>query len=114
MDHNHHFKRALLRMIQDGTLQEIMGCQDGECEKLEFHLQRIYHVHLARRYIVVHERDVETIRRHTSGRWRRMRPMIFRRGKIVIDRTSGKILQAPSLGVIQVPSRRPQRRVRVP
>ena len=98
MDHSERFRRALIRMIQEGTFQQIVECPEGQCAKVEFHLRTIYHVHLARRYAVVQEHDVEAIRRQVDGRWTWLRPTVTRRSRIVIERASGKIVESPTLG----------------
>jgi len=92
MDHLPRFKRALLRMLQTGAFAKMLGCRNGCCAQIIFHLQRIYHVHFTERYIVLHERDVETVRRHTNGRWQRKHPLVYERDRIIIDRANGHIL----------------------
>ena len=53
MDDHDQFTRSLVRMLQAGTLQEFLGCEVARCAKVEFRLQRRYHVHVARRRIVI-------------------------------------------------------------
>ena len=101
MDHRERFKHGLVQLVQSGALQELLSCEDGACAKVEFHLSRSYHVHLNRTHIVIHERDTELVRQHRRKRWRRFRPTVYHRGRIAIDRASGKIVHAPRLGSTQ-------------
>ena len=98
MDSTHSFKWSLLRMLQAGTLQRIIGCADGACARIEFRLASIYHVHFTPQYIALHERESETIRHHRNGRWRTFRPSIIDRGRIIIERATGKIIQTTPAG----------------
>jgi hypothetical protein len=62
---------------------------------------------MGRRHIVVKEQDVEAIRRQVKGRWQWARPTICKRQRIVLERSSGKILEAPHLGKLGALSRKP-------
>jgi len=108
-DDSDQFKRSLLRMLQTGTFQEIVGCAPGERAEVEFHVTRIYRVQLTRQRIIMQERDVEMVRRQIGGRWKPLRHTTCSRGRIVMDRASGSILESPSLGVAR-PSRQVQKR----
>ena len=107
MEHVDRFTRSLVRMLQSGTFQQFVSCESGRCAKVEFRLQRHYHVHLGRRHIIVREREVETIRRQRAGRWQWARPTICKVRRIIIDRTTGHILHAPHLGNSQAVSQKP-------
>ncbi|MBI3324326.1 MAG: hypothetical protein HYZ92_03505 [Candidatus Omnitrophica bacterium] len=101
MDPGHRFQQTLLRMLQEGRLQEILGCQDGRSATVEFHLERIYHLHVARRHITLAARDVELIRRRINGRWKRVGKAASDEGRIILDRLTTKVLTAPGLGRIR-------------
>lgn len=92
------FKQALLRMLRDGTFLEMAECPPGRCAQVEFDLRRIYHVHITKHYLVLHERDVEVIRRTRRGRWTALRPRTIPGERIIVDRATGQILDAPHLG----------------
>ncbi len=109
MEANDAFTRSLVRMLQNGVYKEWLGCADDQCTKVEFRVQRRYHVHVARRQIVVKEQDVESVRQQANGRWQWARPTAFKARRIVIDRATGKILEAPSWGVAQPPMHTPKR-----
>lgn len=98
MNESERFRCSLLRMIQAGTFEEIIGCQHGRCATVEFRLQHVYRVEFARQSIILREQEIETIRRYADGCWRRMRPTVLDRGRIVLERDSGRILESPSLG----------------
>lgn len=114
-DDTEQFKRWLVRSLQEGTFEQLVGCEPGECAAVEFHLQRIYQVILNRRTAVVHDRDSETIRQRTHGRWHRLGPAIVRRERIVLARRRGRLLQSPRLGsIVGSAKRRALRRMMVP
>lgn len=98
MESHDRFRDALLRLLQTGTMQEILACRDKEPARVEFRIETTYHIHLTRRHMVLKEREVETVRRHAGGRWRRLAPSVETRHRIVLDRASGAILEAPQLG----------------
>ncbi len=108
------FTTTLVRMLQSGTLQQFLECDKDQCTKVEFRLRQTYHVHLAKRHIVVREQDVEIIRRQVNGKWQWARPTVCQAKRIVLDRASGKILEAPSLGVAQAQKTTRHTRVRRP
>lgn len=93
------FKHSLLRMLQNGEFQE--SCSADQCTKIAFHEETIYQVRLSRHRIVVTEHEVEVIRRYRHGQWVRMRPTVICRGRIVMDRATGKIVESPTLGVLK-------------
>lgn len=99
MEDRERFKRSLIRMLQTGIFQEIIGCRPGACARVEFRMLNSFEVQLTRRHAVVEERDVETVRRLTKGRWARLSPMVRRKDRIVIERSSGRILALPPLGI---------------
>lgn len=106
-DDTEQFKRWLVRSLQAGTFEQLVGCEPGECTAVEFRLQRIYRVRLNRQTVVVQDRDSEAIRQLTNGRWRRLGPAIVRRERLVLERRTGRLLQSPRLGVAaRVPSSR--------
>lgn len=92
------FEQALVRMLQSGGYQEWLGCAAGECTKLEFRLQQVYHVHVGPKRIVIKAQDVEAVRKQNQGHWKWFRPTVCQTKRIVLDRASGKILEAPSWG----------------
>jgi hypothetical protein len=92
------FSTALIRMLQEGTFQQFLECGPGQCAQVEFRLQRSFHIHLTPTTIVVHERDLETIRRHREGRWHALQPTHAAHRRLILDRTTGEILEAPRLG----------------
>jgi len=92
------FEQALVRMLQSGGYQEWLGCAAGECTKLEFRLQQVYHVHLGQKHIVIKQQDVEAVRKQNQGHWTWLKPTFCQTKRIVLDRASGKILEAPSWG----------------
>lgn len=98
-DDTDQFKRWLVRTLQAGTFEQLIGCEPGQCLAVEFHLQRVYRVRLNRHTVVVLDRDSEAIRQHTNGRWQRLGPAIVRRERIVLERRTGKLLAAPHLGM---------------
>lgn len=114
MESNDAFTRSLVRMLQSGVYKEWLGCADDQCTKVEFRVQRRYHVHVARRQIVVKEQDVEVVRQQANGRWQWARPTAFKARRIVIDRATGKIIEAPSWGVAHPPMRTPKRQTSGP
>ncbi|MBI4356094.1 MAG: hypothetical protein HY597_06580 [Candidatus Omnitrophica bacterium] len=92
MDHE-AFRQSLLHMLEDGTFQEIVGVEGDQCGQVEFRLQRIYHVHLTKKTVEVHEWEAELVRQQVNGRWRDFPPMIRHRQKLVLDRPTGAVLQ---------------------
>lgn len=96
LDKDHQFKRSLLRMLQAGAFEELLECRQGQLAAVEFHLQRVYRVHLRRRTVVLQERDSETVRRKIEGRWQRLGPPTVQQDRIVLGRRTGTIIQAPS------------------
>jgi hypothetical protein len=88
-------------MLQSGGYQEWLGCPAGECAKVEFRLQQVYHVHVGAKHIVIKEQDVETVRHQNQGHWKWFRPTVSKTRRIVLDRASGKILEAPGIGMRQ-------------
>ena len=107
-DDSGQFKRSLLRMLQTGAFQTILGCEEGQCAAVRFHLERIYQVQLNRRTIVVQEQDREAVHRQTHGRWTLLGRPAVSRSRIVLDRDTRKILRAPGLGVAKsMPRQRP-------
>lgn len=99
MAYRGEFKQSLVRMLQIGTFEEMVGCQKGECTRVEFQLQTSYDIHLTRHTIVVEERDTEIIRRQVRGRWQRLGPTSVSKNRLIVERGTGKILQSPRLGV---------------
>ncbi len=97
-DDTEQFKRWLVHTLQQGTFEQMVGCEPGQCTALEFRLQRTYRVVLNRRTAVVHDRDSEAIRQRTNGRWQRLGPAIVRRERIVLERRTGRLLHSPRLG----------------
>lgn len=95
------FTTTLVRMLQGGAYQEWLGCPAGKCTQVEFRLQQVYHVHVGAKHIVVKEQDVETVRRQNEGQWKWFRPTVSQTRRIVLDRASGKILEAPGIGTRQ-------------
>lgn len=112
MEHPESFTTTLVRLLQNGAFQQFLDCGSDRCTKVEFRLQQVYHVHLARRHIVVREQDVETIRRQVKGKWQWARPTVCQTRRIVLDRRTGQILEAPTLGTLS--TRKGQRRRRTP
>lgn len=104
------FTTTLVRMLQNGAYQEWLQCADDQCTKIEFRLQQIYHVHVAKRHIVIREQDIEVIRRHNNGKWQPSKPTICHTKRIILDRASGKILETPQWGVLK--ARQSDRRAR--
>ena len=104
------FTRSLVQMLQSGVYKEWLGCADDQCTKVEFRVQRRYHVHVAHRQIVVKQQDVELVRQRTNGRWQWTRPTVCKARRIVIDRASGKILEAPSWGTAKPTAQTPKRK----
>lgn len=98
MEQPESFTTTLVRLLQSGAFQQFLDCREDQCAKVEFRLQQHYHVHLARRHIVVKEQDVETIRRHVNGKWQWARPTVCQARRIVLDRRTGQILEAPTWG----------------
>lgn len=110
-DDTEQFKRWLVRSLQQGTFEQLVGCESGECAAVEFRLQRIYRIILNRRTAIVYDRDSEAIRQRINGRWQRLGPATVRRDRIVLERRSGRLLQSPRLGRVAGPAkRRSQRR----
>jgi len=108
------FKRSLVRLLQAGAFQDVLGGVEDGCTKVEFREQTVYLVSLKPRTIVVQERETEVVRQYVHGRWTPVAPTptVFDRGRVVIDRASGKILEAPSWGVARqaVPRRKRERK----
>lgn len=104
------FEQALVRMLQSEAYQEWLGCPDGACAKVEFRLQQVYHVHVGARQIVIKQQDVEAVRRQHHGHWKWFRPTVCKTKRIVLDRASGKILEAPSWGKRQALTKPRQKR----
>jgi len=98
MPEGESFTTTLVRILQSGAYQEWLGCAAGECTKVEFRLQQVYHVHLGPKHIVIKEQDVEAIRRQNHGHWKWFRPTVCQTRRIVLDRASGRILEAPHWG----------------
>lgn len=98
MDSPDRFRNSLIAMLRAGTFQELIGCADGRCAQVYWQVARIYHIHLTPRRIIVREREEERIRRHTRGRWRTLRPNVTQVQRLVLDRASGEVLEAPHLG----------------
>ena len=98
MEPSESFTTILVRLLQRGAFQQFLDCGNDQCAKVEFRLQQTYHVHLAKRHIVIREQDVEMIRRQVKGRWQWARPTVCRARRIVLDRRTGQILEAPNLG----------------
>ena len=96
------FTNVLVRMLQSGGYEEWLGCAAGECTKVEFRLQQVYHVHLGPKHIVIKQQDVEAVRRQHQGHWTWLKPTICQTKRIVLDRASGQILEAPSWGKRQM------------
>lgn len=92
------FSQALIRMLQEGTFQQFVECGPGQCAQVEFRLQRSFHIHLMPQTIVVHERELETIRRKGQGRWQALQPTHATHQRLILDRATGEILEAPRLG----------------
>ena len=113
MEQTGSFTTTLVRMLQCGAYKEWLDCADDQCTKVEFRLQQVYHVHVAKRHIVIKEQDAEVIRRHVNGKWQWARPTVCQARRIVLDRRTGQILEAPNLGTLtttRVP--RPRRKPR--
>ena len=109
------FKRSLVRLLQAGSFQDIVGCVAEGCTKVEFREETLYTVTLQPKTIVVREQEREVVRQYANGRWKPVTPTptVFDRGRIVIDRASGRILETPSWGVARpVPVRRKRQRQR--
>lgn len=68
------------------------------CAELMFQLSTIRHVHVTRRYAVIEESDVQVVCRDASGRWTCLRPLGARRGRIVLDRETGRVVKVPRGG----------------
>ena len=105
MDDLSRTRRIILRMLQSGALEELVGCRDRRCAQVELRLERVYRIEMKARTIVMHERDVERIRQKTGRRWKELGPNVAERGQVVLDRASGKVLQSPALGVLRSPPR---------
>jgi len=112
MEHPKSFTTTLVRLLQSGAFQQFLDCGEDQCTKVEFRLQQRYHVHLAKRHIVVKEQDVEMIRREINGKWQWARPTVCQSRRIVLDRRTGQILEAPNLGTLS--TKQGQRRRRTP
>jgi len=96
------FTNVLVRMLQSGGYEDWLGCPAGECAKLEFRLQQVYHVHVGAKHIVIKAQDVEAIRKQNQGHWTWFKPTYCQTKRIVLDRASGQILEAPSWGKRQM------------
>lgn len=92
------FEQMLVRMLQSGGYQEWLGCAAGDCTKVEFRLQQVYHVHVGAKHIIIKAQDLEAVRRQNHGHWRWLRPTVCQTKRIVLDRASGSILEAPTWG----------------
>jgi len=101
MPEGQSFTTTLVRMLQNGAYKEWLGCPAGECTQVEFRLQQVYHVHVGAKHIVIKEQDVETVRHQNQGQWKWFRPTVSQTRRIVLDRASGKILEAPNCGKLQ-------------
>ena len=112
MDDHNRTRLLILQMLQSGALEELVGCRNKRCARIEFRLERIYRIEVKTRTIVMREHDVERIRQKTGRRWKELGPNVADRGRVILDRASGKILQAPTLGVLRSPSH--PRRARLP
>ena len=112
-DEHNQFKRSLLRMLQVGAFEEMLGCEDGQSAAVEFRLERVYRVQFRRRTIVLKERDSETVRRKLNGRWQRLGPSMVQQDRVVIKR-HGNGSQAPNVGRIQGNHRPAKRQPRQP
>lgn len=104
MPEGESFTTTLVRLLQSGAYQAWLGCPAGACTQVEFRLQQVYHVHVAKRHLVIREQDVEIIRRQIDGKWHWARPTVCQTRRIVLDRRTGQILKAPSLGVLKTAS----------
>ena len=105
MDDPSRMRLLILRMLQSGALEELVGCRNRRCAQVELRLERVYQIEMKARTIVMRERDVERIRQKTGRRWKELGPNVAERGQVVLDRASGKVLQAPALGVLRSPPR---------
>lgn len=92
MDHD-AFRQSLLHMVEDGTFEEIVGVAGDQCGQVEFHLERVYQVHLTKKTVEVHEWEAERVRHQVGGPWRTFPPTIRHRQKLVLDRPTGAVLQ---------------------
>jgi len=104
------FKHTLVQMLQSGTLQKFLGCEEGQTAAVEFHLGYVYQVQLNRHTMVVEELETEEVRRKTQGDWASVAPPSAHRNRIILDRRTGKILRAPRLGVLKAGRRSQARR----
>lgn len=104
MDEFGAFKHTLMRMLHDGTFQALLGPQDGRCAKLAFEFLREYHMHTTPRYIVLHARDVERVVYHPASRSVTRSPRILDRGYVIMDRTSGRLVESRHLGGVNTSS----------
>jgi hypothetical protein len=107
-------RRTLIKMVQTGALQAFIGCKDHERARVEFWIQHVYEIRVNRRTIVMHERDVETVKRFANRRWKSIRPIVLDAGSVVLDRASGKILQASDGADARPLGKRGLRSVRIP
>ncbi len=112
------FKRSLLRMLQAGAFDEMLGCEHGQSAAVEFRLERVYRVHLRRRTIVLQERDSETVCRKLNGRWQRLGPPTVQQDRIVLKRHTGHPSQVSRVadgapGNHQPAKRQPHQRIRL-
>ena len=105
MDDHNRTRLLILQMLQSGALEELVGCRDGRCAWVELRMERVYQIEMKARTIVMRERDVERIRQKTGRRWKNLGPNVAERGSVILDRASGKVLQAPALGVLRSPPR---------
>ena len=113
-DEQDQFKRSLLRMMQAGAFDEMLGCEHGQSAAVEFRLERVYRVHLRRRTIVLKERDSETVRRKLNGRWQRLGPPTVQQDRVVLGRHSRNPSQAPRAGGAQGTRRAAKRQPKYP
>lgn len=104
------FTRALVRMIQSGEFQKLLGCKENQTAAVSFHREHIYQVQLNRHTIVVETQDIETIRRKNAKQWQEIGPPVVSRNRIVLKRDTGKILQVPSWEMVKNQDAKYQRR----
>lgn len=92
MEHIPSFKRSLLKLAQSGTIAEMLGCRNGHRAQVAFHLEYVCHVHVTRRWITIHDYDIETMRHRTHGRWTHSAPYRTTRDHVVVERATGTIV----------------------
>ena len=93
------FSNTLVRMLQAGSLEQILGCPVGQRAQVEFQITHRYRVHLTPKTMVVQEQEEEHVRRYAHRRLQPVRRAIFPRGRIIVDRRTKQMLQAPRLGI---------------